>query len=81
MLYYLEKLHTGKDKYFGNARTVRNLVQEVVKLQNIRLSLLSPTELELADKNLILAEDLRELRHEETRSKAFERPRLGFRPN
>jgi len=81
LLNYLEKLHSNKDKYFGNARTVRNLVQEVVKLQNIRLSQLSATELELVDKNRILAEDLRELRNEESRKRAFDRPRLGFRPN
>ncbi|MBK7231750.1 MAG: AAA family ATPase [Saprospiraceae bacterium] len=76
---YLDELNRTKDKYFGNARTVRSIVQETIKLQNIRLSNLSVTELEGLDKNLITADDLRDLSQEADRRKAFDKPRLGFR--
>jgi len=32
------EVHEGKDKYFGNARTVRKIVLEVIKNQNLRLA-------------------------------------------
>ena len=35
---YLEFLYDHRDKYFGNARTVRNIVSEAIKFQNIRLA-------------------------------------------
>lgn len=35
---YLSFLYNFRDKYFGNARTVRNIVTEAVKNQNLRLS-------------------------------------------
>ncbi len=37
---YLSFLYDYRDKYFGNARTVRNVVTEAVKNQNLRLSAL-----------------------------------------
>lgn len=35
---YLTFLYDHRDKYFGNARTVRNVVGEAIKYQNIRLA-------------------------------------------
>ena len=35
---YLAFLYDHRDKYFGNARTVRNVVSEAIKYQNIRLA-------------------------------------------
>jgi len=35
---YFAHRHQGKDKYFGNARTVRRVVEEVVKNQHLRLA-------------------------------------------
>ncbi len=34
----LENMHIGKDKYFGNARTVRALVSDIIRFQNLRLA-------------------------------------------
>ncbi|MCB0659956.1 MAG: AAA family ATPase [Saprospiraceae bacterium] len=34
----LEDLHNKRDKYFGNARTVRKLVLDIIKQQNVRVS-------------------------------------------
>ncbi len=81
LLNYLDYLHQSKDKFFGNARTVRTIVQEISHNQNIRLSHLSPTELEGTDVRLIMLEDLKDLLPENDRRKAFDRPRMGFRKN
>jgi len=35
---YLEFLHEYRDQYFGNARTVRTIVTEAIKNQNLRLA-------------------------------------------
>lgn len=35
---YIQKLLDNKHKYFGNARTIRKIVQEVVRKQNLRLA-------------------------------------------
>ncbi len=80
-LNYLDYLYNTKDKFFGNARTVRTIVQEIINNQNIRLSHMSPTELEGAETKLILTEDLKDLIPENDRRKAFDKPRLGFRKN
>lgn len=37
---YMEFVHDYRDKYFGNARTVRNIVTEAIKNQNLRLAAL-----------------------------------------
>ncbi|MCC6817215.1 MAG: AAA family ATPase [Saprospiraceae bacterium] len=80
-LNYLDYLYSSKDKFFGNARTIRTIVQEIIHHQNIRLSKLSPTEMESVQSNLIMPEDLKDLIPENDRRKAFDRPRLGFRRN
>ncbi len=80
-LNYLDYLYTSKDKFFGNARTIRTIVQEIIHHQNIRLSQLSTTEMDSTDTQMIMPEDLKDLIPENDRRKAFDRPRLGFRRN
>ena len=54
---YFEHLHLTRDKHFGNARTVRNVVGECVKNQHLRMSAIASKDrtremlatLELAD--------------------------------
>jgi hypothetical protein len=41
---YLQQMIDNKHKYFGNARTVRKIVQEVVRRQNLRLASMSAAE-------------------------------------
>ena len=41
---YFESIHTQKDQYFGNARTVRKIVEEVIKNQHLRLAKLDSSE-------------------------------------
>ncbi|RLD21446.1 MAG: AAA family ATPase, partial [Bacteroidetes bacterium] len=35
---YFKYIHTFRDKYFGNARTVRTIVSDAIKYQNLRLA-------------------------------------------
>ncbi|MCE3008873.1 MAG: AAA family ATPase [Bacteroidetes bacterium] len=54
---YMDELVNGRDKYFGNARSVRKIVDQAVKNQHLRLAKMNPKqrtremlkELELAD--------------------------------
>jgi SpoVK/Ycf46/Vps4 family AAA+-type ATPase len=41
---YFDSIHSQKDQYFGNARTVRKIVEEVIKNQHLRLAKLEPSE-------------------------------------
>lgn len=72
---YLYFLYDLRDKYFGNARTVRKLVQEVIKAHDLRLAAEdvisdSPQEIEISDVH-ILKMDKNELH--------FGRSSIGFR--
>lgn len=46
--HYFEFIYKSKDKFFGNARTVRNLFEDVLKIQSSRLS----KENDLSDEQL-----------------------------
>jgi len=41
---YLNKLYQQRDKYFGNARSVRKIVEQAVKNQNLRMASIAPEE-------------------------------------
>lgn len=41
---YIESILAHKHKYFGNARTIRKIVEEVVRRQNLRLANILPGE-------------------------------------
>ncbi|MCL4120834.1 UNVERIFIED_CONTAM: hypothetical protein GTU68_000428 [Idotea baltica] len=41
---YLQYLFNTKDKFFGNGRVVRNIVQDIITAQNLRLSDISPSK-------------------------------------
>lgn len=75
---YLVKLVTQKDKYFGNARKVRQLVNSLVETQNLRIAALSKEERKEIDLDEILAEDLEKIIHE-TDDNVFDQKRIGFR--
>ncbi len=55
---YFQYIHERRDQYFGNARTVRNVVTEAIKMQNIRLSNLPPTKRKTATANKLLLVDV-----------------------
>jgi SpoVK/Ycf46/Vps4 family AAA+-type ATPase len=73
---YLAFLHQFRDKYFGNARTVRQIVLEIIKTQNLRLATLpNPTASELSQ---IYRSDLNAFTLDKDKLQLFQRRGIGF---
>ena len=75
---YLAFLYDVRDKYFGNARSVRSVVEEAVKKQNLRLANLPLEERAQHSSQLLTLEDVEHLRLDK-KDLVFERQRIGFR--
>lgn len=58
---YLQKLYDQRDKYFGNARTVRKVVDELVRIYNMRLAYMIENGREVSAREGITIEDLKQL--------------------
>ncbi|MDG1296056.1 MAG: AAA family ATPase [Saprospiraceae bacterium] len=58
---YLQKLYDQRDKYFGNARTVRKVVDELVRIYNMRLAYMIENGKEVGAREGITVEDLKQL--------------------
>jgi hypothetical protein len=74
----IKKIHLYRDKYFGNARTVRQIVQELMKTQNLRLSMVGKDNLAAVNANLIIDEDVNALQILGA-SDLFEKKVIGFK--
>jgi SpoVK/Ycf46/Vps4 family AAA+-type ATPase len=57
---HIENLLAHKHKYFGNARTIRKIVEEVVRRQNLRLANILPSERTHDMVKTITAEDVKD---------------------
>jgi SpoVK/Ycf46/Vps4 family AAA+-type ATPase len=75
---YFTFLYNYRDKYFGNARTVRQVVIEAIKNQNLRLASLTPDERENISSNVLLLEDVMDFK-KDTGSFIFNKKGIGFR--
>ncbi len=75
---YMEFLYNYRDKYFGNARTVRQVVTEAIKNQNLRLANLSPDERENISSNVLILEDVIEFKSDSS-AFVFNKKGIGFR--
>ena len=75
---YLRFIHEYRDKFFGNARTVRTIVHEVIKQQSLRLSELSPEDRANTSLNLITLNDVAALKTDKS-DFVFNKKRIGFR--
>jgi SpoVK/Ycf46/Vps4 family AAA+-type ATPase len=71
---YLRFLYETRDKFFGNARTVRQLVGDVVMKQNLRLASIPSTERNKNDLSILTYEDVKHLQ-----INTGGRPSLGFK--
>ena len=60
---YFEDLYKNKDKFFGNARTVRQTVSEAIKNQNLRMSGISAEQRNTQDIHTLLLEDVIEFKY------------------
>ncbi len=72
---YFAFLHEGRDKNFGNARTVRQVVGESVKNQHLRLASMKKEERTKEVMDTIIFDDVKEFEIKETNSKSRS---LGF---
>jgi SpoVK/Ycf46/Vps4 family AAA+-type ATPase len=75
---YMDFLHRYRDKYFGNARSVRQVVIEAIKNQNLRLAALTPDERENISSNVLLLEDVINFKLDSS-GFIFNRQGIGFR--
>lgn len=75
---YLNFLYKFRDKYFGNARTVRNIVNQVIKNQSLRLATIPPEERHENALSTVIYEDVAtlQLRHDD---EIFNKKSIGFR--
>jgi AAA+ superfamily predicted ATPase len=70
---YFTFLHAGRDKHFGNARTVRQVVGEAVKNQHLRLAAMKKEERTEDLMRTIIFDDVREfeIREQDTGKKSI----------
>lgn len=77
---YLQRMfqdvYKKRDKFFGNARTVRQLVLDMIKNQQLRLSQ-STSAPELEDTHGITLQDVQDLKQTD-HNELFKRQRIGF---
>lgn len=75
---YLNDLYVKRDKFFGNARTVRKLMNEAIKSQNLRIAAGNNLSASRSVTSVILPEDISKvigLQDEES----FKKKTIGFR--
>ena len=75
---YFNFLYNYRDKYFGNARTVRQVVTESIKKQNLRLASMTPDERENVSSSVLILEDVIDF-EQDTGSLIFNKKGIGFR--
>ncbi len=73
---YFKYLHDYRDKYFGNGRSIRQVVEEVIKKQNLRLAK-APANSRLQS-NLITYEDVRDF-NTASNLLMYQRQTIGFK--
>ena len=72
---FLEKLHEKRDKYFGNARTVRKVVNEAIKQHTLRVSKLKTKAAQRS--KIIKLQDMKVVASS-WKDSASNRPSIGF---
>jgi SpoVK/Ycf46/Vps4 family AAA+-type ATPase len=73
---YFDFLHANRDKHFGNARTVRQVVGEAVKNQNLRLAAMEASQRTHDMLETVTFDDVKEFEIKESRSQGGT---LGFK--
>jgi len=58
---YIEHIYQFKDKYFGNAREVRKIVEEVTRKQQLRMAAIPASERNIDMINKIIIDDVQQL--------------------
>ncbi len=78
LLDYMHFIYEYRDKYFGNARTVRSIVNDAIKNHNLRMASLSKTLRKKLDEDTITIEDLKSFTKDKE-SSIFTKKSIGFR--
>lgn len=78
LLNYITDLYQNRDKYFGNARKVRQIVHDVIKVQNLRCAALLDSAGRKSNFNMILFEDI-SMAVSAMDSADIKKPTIGFR--
>ena len=73
---YFTYLHLGRDKYFGNARSVRQVVGEVIRNQNLRLAAMKKEDRTPELMETIILDDVKEFEIKELNQRNSS---LGFK--
>ena len=76
---YFNFLYNYRDKYFGNARTIRQVVAEAMKNLNLRLAALTTDERENISSNVLLMEDVGEFKMDTNELLFSNKKGIGFR--
>ncbi len=76
---YLAFQYEFRDKYFGNARTVRNLITEAIKNQNLRLSSLTKKQRTRKMIKMLTFEDVQNFKLDKDSDVIFTRKSIGFK--
>lgn len=74
----VKNLYDNKDKYFGNGRSIRKIVEEAIRNQHLRMSEMEPTKRSLKMIRTINAKDIDSIEYAD-KSKPDVLPPLGFR--
>jgi SpoVK/Ycf46/Vps4 family AAA+-type ATPase len=64
LLEYFSDLYKNKDKFFGNARTVRQVIDETVKNQNLRMAKIQTNLRNEQDIHTLILEDVSEFKYQ-----------------
>jgi SpoVK/Ycf46/Vps4 family AAA+-type ATPase len=75
---YLEFIHEYRDKYFGNARTVRQIVTEIINKHNLRLAAMPKGDRTDSIMNIVTMEDVAHLNRDKAEFNSSKKT-IGFR--
>lgn len=75
---YLNFTYEYRDKFFGNARAVRSVVHDVIKLQNLRLSMIPKNQRKTEQMYKITMDDVAKLKMDKS-DQIYSKKTIGFR--
>ncbi len=78
---YLEYVYEFRDKYFGNARTVRNIVTAAIMNHNLRLSLMPKEDRTDIATKLLTIEDVETFKSDKDDFSFSNKKTIGFKSN
>lgn len=77
--HFLHELYISRDKYFGNARTVRKIVFELIKNQNLRVKSIDPAKRKKGEMTTILPQDVELVIQHYTNDTQSMRQSIGYK--